>query len=112
MQQPKPLRLSVSQKEQQKKESLSNSVNSSPELFYDALRSNSGISIEEKAKNSPLSFEDLLMKGEEKANRLQRIGLENKIKDSIGEEKPYKVETSSIFKGKSKPALNNNNITK
>ncbi|XP_059142590.1 probable ubiquitin carboxyl-terminal hydrolase MINDY-4 isoform X2 [Physella acuta] len=115
MQQPKPLRLSVSQKEQQKKDSLSNSINSSPEFFYDALRSNSGINIEEKPKkteSSPLSFEDLLMKGEEKANRLQRIGLENKIKDTIGEEKPYKVETSSIFAGKSKPALNNNNFTK
>ena len=48
----------------------------------------------------PVSFEALLMKGEERANLLQRVGVSNKnVEDS---ERSYNVETSSMVGEKSK----------
>lgn len=55
-------------------------------------------------QDPPVSFEALLMKGEERANLLQRVGVSNKNVAEL--EEPYNVETSSMvgdrFKMKSK----------
>ncbi|RUS76358.1 hypothetical protein EGW08_015888 [Elysia chlorotica] len=48
----------------------------------------------------PVSFEALLMKGEERANLLQRVGVTNKNVDDS--EQSYNVETSSMVGEKSK----------
>ncbi|XP_005102282.2 probable ubiquitin carboxyl-terminal hydrolase MINDY-4 [Aplysia californica] len=54
---------------------------------------------------APVSFEALLMKGEERANLLQRIGLDKKDNEEFKES--YKVETSSMSEERPQSRLKN-----
>ncbi|CAL1540600.1 unnamed protein product [Lymnaea stagnalis] len=81
---------------------------SSPEFPFDSHKSKQR-NLPKKPDDPPVSFEALLMKGEERANLLQRIGLDNRTKDNVAVEQAYKVENSSIFEEKKiKPAQKNN----
>ena len=55
-----------------------------------------------ESADPPVSFEALLMKGEERANLLQKIGLDKKDPEKIPES--YRVETSSMSEDKPQSA--------
>ncbi|KAH9508931.1 putative ubiquitin carboxyl-terminal hydrolase MINDY-4 [Bulinus truncatus] len=120
----KPTRLSVSQLEQQKKGIkitennngqlnfiTKSSISDDKEIYYKESTSNSNspnFQNHVKSKENPVSFEALILKGEERANLLKQIGLERGESEKLTCDQPYKVETSSIYKEKCKPVSSNN----
>ncbi|KAK0070261.1 protein FAM188B [Biomphalaria pfeifferi] len=116
----KPTRLSVSQQEQIRKEKIENiegqktpqlpvSFNEKKDLQQDELSSDPLRLMTRdniRRKDNPVSFEALLIKGEERANSIKQMGLEKQNK--LTADQLYKVETSSIYKDKCKPESKNN----